>query len=178
VTRIDQELIEIIDVEKVLSEITGQKTEVSDDILSQSNREQHYHVVVVDDSSVARNQVKRTLEQLGITVTLANDGQEGLALLKSLAMEHGDVTKAVSMVISDVEMPKMDGYTLTAELRKDPMLKELFVVLHTSLSGVFNKQMVQKVGADEFLPKFHPDELASLVLNILKSEKVKAIESA
>ncbi len=178
VTKVEDELIEIIDVEKVLSEIVGQKTDVSDELLEQRNEEKKYHILVVDDSSVARKQVKRTIEQLGIDVTLCNDGAEALNKLKSLALEHGDITKAVSMIISDVEMPKMDGYTLTAEIRKDPTLRDAYVVLHTSLSGVFNKSMVQKVGADQFLPKFHPDELAQMVLNALKDAKVHAIESS
>ena len=177
VTKVDNELIEIIDVEKVLSEIVGQNTEVSADVLAQSDSEEgaKYHILVVDDSSVARNQVKRTLEQLGIEVILCNDGFEALSKLKAMALEHGDVTKSISMIISDVEMPEMDGYTLTAEIRKDPMLKDVYVALHTSLSGVFNKTMVEKVGADQFLPKFHPDELAKMVLEALKNEKVHPI---
>jgi len=177
VTRIDDELIEIIDVEKVLSEIIGQKSDVSEAILSERDEEQVYRIMVVDDSSVARNQVKRTLEQLGIEVILANDGAEGLNKLKALAEQNeGNIKKHLSMIISDVEMPKMDGYTLTTEIRKDPLLKDLFIVLHTSLSGVFNKQMVQKVGANEFLAKFQPDELATLVLDVTKAGKVKAVE--
>lgn len=176
VTKIDDELIEIIDVEKVLSEIVGQKNDVSDELLDQRNKDKKYHVFVVDDSSVARNQIKRTLEQLGIGITLCNDGAAALAELKALAQEHGDISKVVSMIISDVEMPNMDGYTLTTEIRKDPDLRNIFIALHTSLSGVFNKSMVQKVGADQFLPKFHPDELAQMVLDSLENEKVHAIE--
>ncbi len=176
VTKIGDELVEIIDVEKVLSEIVGQKTDVSEEVLSRNTREKKYHVLVVDDSSVARNQVKRTLEQLGVETTLCNDGQAALAKLKALAQEHDDVTDVISMIISDVEMPKMDGYTLTTEIRKDPALKHLFIALHTSLSGVFNKSMVKKVGADQFLPKFQPDELAAMVLESMKNEKVKAID--
>lgn len=177
VTKVDNELIEIIDVEKVLSEIVGQNTEVSSEVLAQRNSEEggKYHVLVVDDSSVARNQVKRTLEQLGIEVILCNDGAEALTKLKAMVLEHNSVTKAISMIISDVEMPEMDGYTLTAEIRKDPMLRDVYIALHTSLSGVFNKSMVEKVGADQFLPKFHPDELAEMVLEALKDERVHPI---
>ena len=67
------------------------------------------------------------------------------------------------MVISDIEMPEMDGYTLTAEIRNDPRLNKLHVLLHTSLSGIFNQAMVQKVGANDFLAKFSPDQLAAKV---------------
>ena len=71
------------------------------------------------------------------------------------------------MMVSDIEMPEMDGYTLTAEIRNDPRLKNLHVMLHTSLSGVFNQAMVKKVGADDFLAKFKPDDLAQRVIDRL-----------
>jgi two-component system chemotaxis response regulator CheV len=73
------------------------------------------------------------------------------------------------MMISDIEMPEMDGYTLTAEVRADPRLADMFVLLHTSLSGVFNQAMVKKVGANEFLAKFNPDLLASVVAQRIRS---------
>ncbi len=78
------------------------------------------------------------------------------------------------MVISDVEMPNMDGYTLTTEIRKDPALKDLYVILHTSLSGVFNEALVEKVGANKFMPKFNADEFATTIIDAIeeiKSEK-------
>ena len=67
------------------------------------------------------------------------------------------------MVISDIEMPAMDGYTLTTEIRRTPALSSLFVLLHTSLSGVFNQAMVERVGADDFVPKYSERELADRI---------------
>ena len=67
-------------------------------------------------------------------------------------------------------MPEMDGYRLTTEIRNDPQLKDLHVVLHTSLSGSFNKAMVKQVGCDDFLSKFRPDELAILVQDYLRGQ--------
>jgi two-component system chemotaxis response regulator CheV len=66
-------------------------------------------------------------------------------------------------------MPEMDGYRLTREVREDPALKDLYIVLHTSLSGSFNKAMVQKVGCDDFLSKFQPDKLATLIQDRIRS---------
>jgi two-component system chemotaxis response regulator CheV len=119
---------------------------------------------VADDSSVARNQIKRTLDQVGIKCTLAKDGREALNILEEIAAQDGPVSKYLSLVISDVEMPNMDGYTLTTNIRKNPKLSNVFVILHTSLSGVFNNAMVKKVGANRFIPKFNPDELAKAVI--------------
>jgi two-component system chemotaxis response regulator CheV len=59
------------------------------------------------------------------------------------------------MMISDIEMPEMDGYTLTTEVRDDERMSDLHIVLHTSLSGVFNKAMVKKVGANDFFSEIH-----------------------
>lgn len=170
VTRIDNELVEIIDVEKVLAEVSNAPTEVSKGITENLEEEIHkQHVLVVDDSSVARNQIKRTLEQLGIENTLANNGSEALKILKGWAETSDPRLEHLAMVLSDIEMPDMDGYTLTTEIRRHPQLQDLFILLHTSLSGTFNNAMVERVGANKFVPKFKPDELASTVL-----ERVRA----
>lgn len=175
VTKVDEKLVEIIDVEKVLSEVVGQTVEISDEIreVVAQKEEQPVHILVVDDSSVARNQVKRTLEQVGFSCTLAKNGAEALALLQAWA-EEGPIYERIAMMISDIEMPEMDGYTLTAAVRRDPRLKDLYVLLHTSLSGVFNNAMVEKVGADRFIAKFNPDELAGGVMASIEAIKTGA----
>lgn len=173
VTRVDGELVEIIDVEKVLSEVVGWAEEVSQEFVQQSTGDEGGYqpvVLVADDSSVARNQIKRTLDQLGVECVLAKDGRQALDQLRQWADDEQTIAlnDRLFMVISDIEMPEMDGYTFTTEVRKDPRLSELHILLHTSLSGVFNKAMVEKVGANDFIAKFQPDELAKTVLARLK----------
>lgn len=171
VTQVEGELVEIVDVEKVLSQILHLPSEVSSELIGAGQvAEVKHHILVADDSSVARNQIKRTLEQLGIECTVCRDGREALKQLTEWA-EKGPIEDRISMVISDIEMPEMDGYTLTAEIRKNPRLKDVYVLLHTSLSGVFNNVMVQKVGANRFIAKFQPDELANAVLDHLNTLK-------
>ncbi|MCW9058361.1 MAG: chemotaxis protein CheV [Gammaproteobacteria bacterium] len=176
VTRVDEELVEIIDVEKVLAEVIGTRDTVSGELLETVGKDGEadlpLHVLVADDSSVARNQIKRTLDQLGVSCTLARDGREALNQLQAWA-EEGEmaVTDRIFMVISDVEMPEMDGYTFTTSVRSDPRFKDLYILLHTSLSGVFNNAMVEKVGANEFIAKFQPDILAGAVLKQMKQWK-------
>lgn len=174
VTHMDDELVEIIDVEKVLSEVSPSAGTVSAEIRDSGIPEQMalQHVLVVDDSSVARNQITHTLSQLGIQSTVARDGREGLNILKGWAADGKPLKERVTMVITDVEMPEMDGYTFTAEIKKDPRLKDLYVLMHTSLSGVFNNAMVEKVGADKFVAKFKPDELAQAVLERVKGQAI------
>jgi two-component system chemotaxis response regulator CheV len=166
VTEIDGKLVQIIDVEKVFSEITPVNEDVSEDIKSKATDRNFSDVIVLvaDDSAVARNQVKRALTSIGIKVELVNDGKLALDWLNAKAAElGGDISSKVPLLISDIEMPEMDGYTLTAEIKADPQLRNMHVVLHSSLSGVFNEAMVKKVGADQFIAKFHPDELVSAV---------------
>nr|WP_321242338.1 chemotaxis protein CheV [uncultured Tolumonas sp.] len=164
VTEIDGELIEILDVEKILDEISPVNTDVSEAVVA-SSEEHHTRgslVMVADDSSVARKQVQKALNAIGVECIMAKDGKDALNMLKDMA-KKGPITDQIRVLISDIEMPEMDGYTLTAEIRSNPELKGLHVILHTSLSGVFNHAMVQKVGADNFIAKFHPDELAKAV---------------
>ena len=173
VTKVDGELVEIIDVEKVLAEVIGWAEDVSQELIDEAGdrrEELTPMVLVADDSSVARNQIKRTLDQLGVQCVLVKDGREALDLLKSWADDQQSITldDRLFMVISDIEMPNMDGYTFTTEVRKDSRLCNLHILLHTSLSGVFNNAMVQKVGANDFIAKFQPDVLASTVLNRLR----------
>jgi two-component system chemotaxis response regulator CheV len=117
----------------------------------------------VDDSSVALNQLRETLAQLGLRTHSASDGLKGLQQLKKWADSGEVMTDKLLMIFTDAEMPEMDGYRLTTEIRNDPRLKDLYVVLHTSLSGSFNEAMVKKVGCDNFLSKFQPDKLVDVI---------------
>lgn len=173
VTKFEDELVEIIDVERILSDISPLDTTLSDEVRDAPlnvNRED-ISIVIADDSAVARNQIKRALEPLEINLEVMKDGKEALNWLKAKAEQlGGEIHRHVPLMVSDVEMPVMDGYTLTAEVKADPNLNKMHVILHTSLSGVFNQAMVKKVGADDFIAKFHPDELAGAVKKWLNVE--------
>jgi two-component system chemotaxis response regulator CheV len=175
VTKIDDELVSILDVEKILNEINPISTELSEGVADASVGEAigERVIMIADDSTVARNQVKRALEPLGLNMLLAKNGQEALDQLQEIAQGcQNSITEKVALLISDIEMPVMDGYTLTAEIKQDDRMKNMPVILHTSLSGVFNNAMVEKVGAEDFIPKFHPDELATAVKKWLKHDEI------
>ncbi|MFV3334374.1 chemotaxis protein CheV [Pseudomonas sp. NY15437] len=175
VTRVDNQLVEIIDVEKILAEVAPTSEDISDGVLDAETqaRAVSKRVLVVDDSSVARKQLVRCLETVGVEVLALNDGRQALDYLHQMVEAGGHPGSDLLMVISDIEMPEMDGYTLTAEIRHDPRMQDLHILLHTSLSGVFNQAMVKKVGADDFLAKFRPDDLAARV-----SDRIKAVDGA
>lgn len=171
VTRVDNQLVEIIDVEKILAEVAPTSETISVGVVDAetAHKAVSLRVLTVDDSSVARKQVTRCLQTVGVEVVALNDGRQALDYLRKLVDEGKKPEEEFLMMISDIEMPEMDGYTLTAEIRSDPRMQKLHIVLHTSLSGVFNQAMVKKVGADDFLAKFRPDDLASRVVDRIKA---------
>ena len=160
-------------MERILDEISPVRTHISQDVLDETVAQAQEvvnagkKILVADDSSVARKQIERALTSVGLECEMAKDGREALNRLRQVASE-GRVTDYYALVISDIEMPEMDGYTLTAEIRSNEQLKGLHVILHTSLSGVFNQAMVSKVGANNFIAKFNPDELAGAVKQALQ----------
>ena len=175
VTEIENKLVQIIDVEKVYAEIMPVDEDVSEETKAQSQglSLDKILVLVADDSAVARNQVKRALDSINVKSELMKDGQEALDWLRNKAKEWGDdVTRRVPLLISDIEMPRMDGYTLAAEIKAEPALRPIHIILHSSLSGVFNETMVKKVGADQFIAKFHPDELLTAVNHWLAASQL------
>jgi len=165
ITKVDDQIVEVIDVEKVLSEISPMSSKVSAEKLSDPllEKAKGREVLLVDDSNVALTQLKETMAQLQIRTHVASDGLKALKMLQLWADSGVDMQEKLLMVITDAEMPEMDGYRLTTEIRSDPRLKDLYVVLHTSLSGSFNEAMVKKVGCDNFLSKFQPDKLVDMV---------------
>lgn len=170
VTEVDGNLVEIIDVEKILSEIIGADMYLEDaqQLLDKDGNTMKF--LIADDSLVARNQVQRTLEQIGVECVVTKTGKEALDVLKSKASEGIDVGEEFNLLISDIEMPEMDGYTLTSEIRSDARMQGLNIMLHSSLSGGFNESMTAKVKADKFIPKFKAEELV-IEIKALLTEK-------
>jgi two-component system chemotaxis response regulator CheV len=171
VTNIDNELVEILDVEKILAEIAPVDETMDSTIgeeIAQAEQEKAIvrRILIADDSTVARKQVERAITSIGFEVVSVKDGKEAYNKLIEMA-QQGSIYDQISLVISDIEMPEMDGYTLTAEIRRNADLKDLYVILHSSLSGVFNQAMVERVGANSFIAKFNPDELGNAVKSAL-----------
>ena len=170
VTRFQGELIQVIDVESVLADICQSRMDATlAPEMALPADAPPMQVLVVDDSRVARQQIRSVLDQLGVTATLLSDGKQALDHLLQIHAAGENPAERYAMVISDIEMPAMDGYTLTSEIRRDPALSGLYVLLHTSLSGVFNHAMVERVGADDFVPKYSQQELADRITSRLSA---------
>lgn len=160
VTDITGKLVQILDVEKILSIVTPIATNMMLSELDVTDVVQG-KILVVDDSALARKQIAETLEAINLPYITATNGKEALAILKS---HNNQDTDKISMVVSDIEMPEMDGYTLTESIRNEPNIKDMYVLLHTSLSGAINLEKAKQAGANDMLTKFIPEELMQKIV--------------
>ncbi len=177
VTLIDNnEIMLILDFEKIIAEVNPSYIE-QQTLQGKKNAKQYEvpegkKILVVDDSSIARKMVTQTLSETGSEIFEKVNGQDALDFLLKLAekakLEKNPLSDYISLVLSDVEMPKMDGFTLTKTIKNDPLLKDIPVILHTSLSGGNISAQGLSVGADDFLVKFDADHLLETVAKILK----------
>jgi len=169
VASIDDKFVEIIDVEKVMAEMNLIPCGISDDLAKEaaSVEFKEKFVLVVDDSVVARKQISGPLKKMGIENVQCTNGHEALEYLEDLAQSDRGKFSRLALVLSDVEMPAMDGYTLVTNIRRSDALRGLKVILHSSLSGGFNEALVEKVGADKFIPKFDADVLTKAIIEMI-----------
>ncbi|OAJ34214.1 chemotaxis protein [Piscirickettsia salmonis] len=169
---VDEEIVEVIDVEKVYADIVNPAIDYRDMQLDSNLNTEGMAILVADDSSFARSHICKILSKIDIEVITKNSGAAAFEFLREEAYKNNvDVAKKYPLVITDAEMPEMDGYTLTVNCRNDPKLQDLYIVLHTSLSGGFNKSMVEKVGCDGFIPKFNPKDTVELAVKRIHALK-------
>ena len=128
-------------------------------------------VLYADDSSVARLQIEAVLTKLGLQFIATKTGKEAWDRLRALSHEARSagipLRQKVGMVLTDLEMPEMDGFTLTRQIKDDDGLRSVPVVIHSSLSGSANESHANSVGADGYVAKFVPDELAREIAKAL-----------
>ncbi len=167
----DGRIVMIMDVEKVLADTTQDTSKESwfNDNAASENRE--ITIFFADDSLVARKQISRTLDHMGFTHVSANNGLEAWKKLKDIA-KRADVTQQpisdfIQLILTDVEMPEMDGFVLTKKIKADSRFEGIPVIMHSSLSADSNQNLGKNIGADDYVPKFDPTNLsATLEKNI------------
>lgn len=169
VTHVEKTMVQILDVERVLWEVIPPEDETEEALDYLDNEGvKGAQVLVVDDSSMARLHTQKTLGRVGVSCVTMRDGREALDYLKGLVGAGKRVREIVPMIISDIEMPEMDGYSLTREIRKDPQLAGLYVLLHTSLNGSISEEQAMRAGADAALTKFVAEDLARAAITGLR----------
>jgi len=167
----DGRLVMMMDVEKVLSETSRFD---ADDMIIKSvkaiNRPDRT-VFYADDSSVARHQIQRTLDAMGVKSIAAINGRQAWTELSKMAdyadASHTPMKDLIQVILTDVEMPEMDGYMLTRKIKADKRFSGIPVLMHSSLSSSSNQQLGKTVGVDEYVPKFEPQKLAQTLTRLL-----------
>jgi two-component system chemotaxis response regulator CheV len=114
---------------------------------------------------------------MGVNYHQANNGRQAWEGLLKIAEQadaaHLPVSHFIQLILTDVEMPEMDGYILTKNIKSDPRFAGIPVIMHSSLSGMSNQQLGRSVGVDEYVSKFEPVRLSETVARILQ-QSVKA----
>lgn len=166
-------LAQVLDVEQILRQITpSDSKEVDPETIGDKLQLKDGAVILAaDDSAVARSLIEQALEAMGASYIMTKTGKEAWDKLQSLATaaqsEGLHVRDKVAMVLTDLEMPEMDGFSLTRKIKQDERFKFLPVVIHSSLSGSTNEEHIKTVGADAYVAKFVAEELANTIRKVL-----------
>jgi len=175
----DGRLVMMLDVERVLAETTSYDDELAlKNVKSLNNKD--ITVFFADDSSVARGQIEKTLKAMGVSYVSSVNGRvawDELVKTANYATTTGrSVRDLVSVILTDVEMPEMDGYILTKNVKGDSRFKGVPIVMHSSLSGMSNQELGRSVGVDEYVPKFEPEKLAETLTRLVLKRQQEAVE--
>lgn len=162
-------LVSILDVEQILSNAFGEAiivdippAQVADDI----------SIFFVDDSIVARKKITEVLDKLGVKHKHATNGMEAWTRLQAIAAHAQQMGRTlrdeVRLILVDAEMPEMDGYVLTKNIKADPRFAGVPVIMHSSLSSEANRAMGKAVGVDSYVAKFDAEILADTLRPVLE----------
>ncbi|QIR15050.1 chemotaxis protein [Shewanella aestuarii] len=162
VTRYEDQLVQLLDVELLLSKIFPNDPATNRAILTDVQREKlkPLNILIVDDSKVARKQLSDALDSINIPYQVTSDGREALQIMVDAAKNK----QPVDLLVSDIEMPGLDGYELAFEVKDNPSIAHAYIILHTSLSSEISLSQAKQVGANEALTKFDAKELIEAML--------------
>ncbi|AZN35598.1 chemotaxis protein [Iodobacter ciconiae] len=170
----NNKLVMMMDVEKVLAESIPGTDKIDPDTIIQDKSLSSKTVFLADDSVVARRQIEMTLDAMKIKHISTINGKRAWDELQRIAqsadLQGKTVKDMVQLVLTDVEMPEMDGYMLTKLIKSDPRFSGIPVLMHSSLSGASNQKLGQSVGVDGYVAKFEPHRLSEAIANFLLTE--------
>lgn len=166
-------LIMMMDVEKVLAETSPRfEEEMQFNVIKPAGTEGKT-VFYADDSLIARKQIERTLQSMGMHTLSAINGKRAWEELQKLAAQAEargvELKSTLHLILTDIEMPEMDGYMLTKSIKSDPRFAGIPVLMHSSLSGTSNQKLGTSVGVDAYVSKFEPQKLCEAITRIVAS---------
>ena len=173
----DTRLAQVLDVEQILRDVFPEQHQVEVESKDKLHLPPGTVVLAADDSAVARMMIEQGLKAMGVPFIMTKSGQEAWDRLKSLTAEAEasgkKIKDKVALVLTDLEMPEMDGFTLTRNIKQDARFSGIPVVIHSSLTGSTNEDHVKKVGADAYVAKFDAVELAAVIRKVLNQQVPK-----
>jgi two-component system chemotaxis response regulator CheV len=162
-------LVSILDVEQILSNAFGEAMIVD---IPPARVDPDTSVFFVDDSVVARRKISEVLDKLGVRHKHATNGMEAWTRLQGIAAHAQQIGRAIRdeirLILVDAEMPEMDGYVLTKNIKSDPRFEGVPVVMHSSLSSEANRAMGKAVGVDAYVAKFDAEALADTLRPLIE----------
>jgi two-component system chemotaxis response regulator CheV len=174
ITELDNgRLVSIVDVEQIMANTFG---EAKIGQIEKMGGEQEFNIFFVDDSAVARKKIAEVLEKMDVRHKHAQNGMEAWTRLSGMAAHaqqtHRSLRDELNLILVDAEMPEMDGYVLTKQIKSDKRFDGIPVVMHSSLSSEANRSMGKSVGVDAYVAKFDAEALADTLRPLLlKSQR-------
>ncbi|MCM2680308.1 chemotaxis protein [Echinimonas agarilytica] len=167
VTRSDDKLIQLLDIEMILEATYPEQFNQTDIELTLPEQAllSKMNILLVDDSATARRQLSGALDSIEVDYKVTDNGKSALDMMELAAAQE----EPFQIVVCDIEMPRLDGYELTFEIRSNPKLSNAFVILHTSLSSEISVDRAKQVGANNALTKFDAHELTQAMVKGAKS---------
>ena len=175
ISRYEEKIVQMLDVELLLSKIYPQYENTKIPMLTDIERERlkALNILLVDDSSIARKQLSDALDRINIPYQICKNGTDALDLMK----RDSEANRPIDLLVSDIEMPGLDGYELAFEVQNDSALNNSYRILHTSLSSEICVDRAHQVGAHEALEKLNAGELIEAMLRGAKELEAKAMAS-
>lgn len=169
----DTRLAQVLDVEQILRAISPKdaKDVDTETIGGKLKIKPGSVILAADDSAVARGLIGQALDAIGAPFIMSKTGKECWEKLQAMyatsVSEGKPLRDKVALVLTDLEMPEMDGFTLTRNIKQDDRFKHVPVIIHSSLSGTTNEDHVRSVGADAYVAKFVAEELAATIREVI-----------
>jgi two-component system chemotaxis response regulator CheV len=166
-------LAQVLDVEQILRDVFPQQHQAVSEgaVIPTLKLSPGTVVLAADDSAVARMMIEQGLKAMNVPYIMTKTGQEAWDRLQAISAsaqaEGKTVRDKVALVLTDLEMPEMDGFTLTRNIKQDVRFKGIPVIIHSSLTGTTNESHVKSVGADAYIAKFVAEELAITIRDVL-----------
>jgi two-component system chemotaxis response regulator CheV len=166
-------LAQVLDVEQILRDVFPEQHQLVDE----TSKIPTVHIapgsviLAADDSAVARMMIEQGLKAMQVNYIMTKTGKEAWDRLQAMHSEAASQGKSirdkVALVLTDLEMPEMDGFTLTRNIKQDPRFANIPVIIHSSLTGTTNEGHVKSVGADAYVAKFVAEELGATIRQVL-----------